>query len=134
MKELNTFKLPGSKDEQITKYCNTIIAVNTNADTETNKCLKSVIQQGAWFNKRIPKNAKYIVAYALIEDWSNIHLFANICRFVLSKGGLIIFNIDELPQKAMDYVASISSSYDTHPIVNGVVLYNKSITDLKKYL
>lgn len=135
MKILNRFCIEGSKDENIIKYCNAIIAVNKDSNSNVNKALKSAIDQGVYFNLRMPeKTFKPLTVYGYIEEVDNIPFFTKIATQVLKNGHILCMNSSHVSVKTISNILKMNSDFHTNVFEGFNLIYHQNLVKIDQYL
>ena len=135
MKVLNKFYIEGSKDENIIKYCNAIIAVNRDQNSNVNKALKSAIDQGVYFNVRMPeKTYTPLIVYGYIEAAENIPFFTKIATHALKNGHILCMNSSHVSVETIANILKMNSDFHTNVFEGFNIIYPQNLVKIDQYL
>lgn len=135
MKILNKFFIEGSKDADIIKYCNAIVAVNRDPNSKVNKALKSAIDQGVYFNLRMPeKTSTPLTVYGYIEKEENIPFFTKIANNALKNGHILVMNSSHISVKALTNILKMNSGYHAKVFEGFNIIYHQNLVKIDQYL
>lgn len=135
MKIINRFCIEGSKDENIIKYCNAIIAVNKDPNSNVNKALKSAIDQGVYFNMRMPeKTFTPLIVYGYIEVIENIPLFTKIATHALKNGHILCMSSSHISVETIASILKMNSDFHTKVFEGFNLIYHQNLVKIDQYL